>query len=88
MECFRCKFYKSGATSNSCSLFECEYFRPFTKESPCTVVSEDYIATEDVEAFVKNIEDGELSDAFWNNILVTKLNTSVTSSPYFKIFFF
>ena len=51
MECFRCKFYKSGATSNSCSLFECEYFRPFTKESPCTVVSEDYIATEDVEAF-------------------------------------
>ena len=55
MECFRCKFYKSGATSgatsNSCSLFECECFRPFTKESPCKTVSEDYVATEDVEAF-------------------------------------
>ena len=42
MECFRCKFYKSGATSNSCSLFECECFRPFTKESPYKTVSEDY----------------------------------------------
>lgn len=51
MECFRCKFYKSGATSNSCSLFECECFRPFTKENPCKTVSEDYVATEDVEVF-------------------------------------
>ena len=42
--------------------------------------------SEDVEGFVKNIEDGELSDAFWNNILVTKLNTSVTSSPYFNVY--
>lgn len=40
----------------------------------------------DVEALVKNVEEGELSDAFWNNILVTKLNTSVTSSPYFNMF--
>jgi hypothetical protein len=41
---------------------------------------------EDVEQYVKNIEDGELSDAFWNNILVARLNTSVTSSPYFNLF--
>ena len=40
----------------------------------------------DIEALVRNIEEGELSDAFWSNILVTKLNTSVTSSPYFKMF--
>lgn len=42
--------------------------------------------SEDIEAFVKNVEDGELSDAFWSNSLVTKLNTSVSSSPYFKMF--
>lgn len=42
--------------------------------------------SEDIEKLVKNVEEGELSDAFWNNILVTKLNTSVTSSPYFNMF--
>lgn len=44
------------------------------------------IEAEDIEAYVKNVEEGELSDAFWNNILVTKLNTSVTSSPYFNAY--
>lgn len=39
-----------------------------------------------VEQYVKNVEDGELSEAFWNNILVTRLNTSVASSPYFHLF--
>lgn len=42
--------------------------------------------SDDVEALVRNVEEGELSEAFWNNILVTKLNTSVTSSPYFNMF--
>ncbi|MBM7655243.1 hypothetical protein [Neobacillus cucumis] len=28
-----------------------------------------------------------MSEAFWNNILVTRLNTSVASSPYFNLFF-
>ena len=42
--------------------------------------------SDDIEALVINVEEGELSDAFWNNILVTKLNTSVTSSPYFNMF--
>ena len=39
-----------------------------------------------MDALVRNVEEGELSNAFWNNILVTKLNTSVTSSPYFNMF--
>ena len=41
---------------------------------------------EDVEKYVKNVEEGELSDAFWNNILVTRLNTSVASSPFFNLY--
>lgn len=36
--------------------------------------------------FVENTEAGELSDAFWNNILVTRLDTSVASSPYFLVY--
>lgn len=36
--------------------------------------------------YLKSIEAGELSDAYWNNILVTNLDTSVTSSPYFNLF--
>lgn len=44
------------------------------------------VNAEDIEAFIKNVEEGELSEAFWNNILVTKLNTSVTSSPYFNVY--
>lgn len=36
--------------------------------------------------FLEHTEAGELSDAFWNNILLTKLDTSVTSSPMFHVF--
>ena len=36
--------------------------------------------------YLEHTESGELSDAFWNNILVTKLNTSVASSPMFHVF--
>ena len=36
--------------------------------------------------FLEHTEAGELSDAFWNNILVTKLDTSVASSPMFHVF--
>lgn len=36
--------------------------------------------------YLEHTEAGELSDAFWNNILVTKLNTSVASSPMFHVF--
>lgn len=36
--------------------------------------------------FLKNTEAGELSDAFWNTVLVQRLDTSVSSSPYFLTF--
>lgn len=42
--------------------------------------------SQDPEEYLKNTEAGELSDAFWNNILVTKLDTSVSSSPYFLVY--
>jgi hypothetical protein len=45
-----------------------------------------FVNADDVEAYVKNVEEGELSDAFWNNILLTRLNTSVASSPYFHLY--
>ena len=51
MECCRCLFYASSATSNSCRLFKMENFRNYTKERPCTIVSNDFIATEDFEPF-------------------------------------
>ena len=36
--------------------------------------------------YLKEKEDGELSDAFWNASLPQSLDTSVASSPYFHIF--
>ncbi|SFF05537.1 GmrSD restriction endonuclease domain-containing protein [Alteribacillus iranensis] len=36
--------------------------------------------------YVKQVEDGELSEAYWNNILPNNLNTSVSSSPYFNLY--
>jgi len=36
--------------------------------------------------YVRNVEAGELSEAFWENIMITNLNTSVSSSPYFHLF--
>ena len=41
---------------------------------------------QDPVQFIKNTEAGELSDAFWNSVLVTRLDTSVASSPYFLVF--
>ena len=43
-------------------------------------------AEQDPVRFVANTEAGELSDAFWNNILVSRLDTSVASSPYFLVY--
>ena len=37
-------------------------------------------------SILERTEAGELSDAFWNNILITKLETSVASSPMFHVF--
>ena len=36
--------------------------------------------------YLQHTEEGELSEAYWKNILVTRLNTSVTSSPYFNVY--
>ena len=41
---------------------------------------------QDPVIFLKNTETGELSDAFWNTVLVQRLDTSVASSPYFLVF--
>ena len=38
------------------------------------------------ETFLKTTETGELSDAFWNTVLIQRLDTSVASSPYFLVF--
>lgn len=40
----------------------------------------------DPREFLEHTEAGELSDAFWNNTLVTKLDTAVASSPMFHVF--
>jgi hypothetical protein len=40
----------------------------------------------DPEQFLKNTEAGELSDAYWNHMLVMNLDTSVSSSPYFLVY--
>lgn len=42
--------------------------------------------TQDPVQFVTTTEAGELSDAFWDTVLVQKLDTSVASSPYFNVF--
>ena len=41
---------------------------------------------QDPVKFLQNTEDGELSDSFWNTVLVQRLDTSVSSSPYFLTF--
>lgn len=40
----------------------------------------------DPKEYLKQVELGELSDAYWEHILPERLNTSVSSSPYFKLF--
>lgn len=56
--------------------------------SPETAIDYDIkrFTEQDPVEFIKNIEAGELSDAFWNYTLVTRLDTSVASSPYFLVF--
>ncbi|MEY8675718.1 GmrSD restriction endonuclease domain-containing protein [Thomasclavelia cocleata] len=36
--------------------------------------------------YLHSVELGELSDAYWEHILPSRLNTSVASSPYFKLY--
>lgn len=41
---------------------------------------------QDIPAYINLQAEAELSDAYWNKILVDKFNTSVTSSPYWRMF--
>lgn len=45
-----------------------------------------HFTEQDPETFLKTTEAGELSDAFWNTVLVQRLDTSVSSSPFFSVF--
>jgi hypothetical protein len=45
-----------------------------------------FATTEDPEDYVNRIEEGELSEAYWNTILPDNFETSVRSSPYFNLF--
>jgi len=44
------------------------------------------IAERPFEDYLREKEEGELSDAFWNAALPQSLDTSVASSPYFHVF--
>lgn len=44
------------------------------------------ISSKPFDQYLKENEDGELSDAFWNSSLPQSLDTSVASSPYFNVF--
>jgi hypothetical protein len=44
------------------------------------------ISQKPFDEYLKEKEDGELSDAFWNASLPQSLDTSVASSPYFHVF--
>ena len=41
---------------------------------------------QDPMKFLQTTEAGELSDAFWNTVLPQRLDTSVSSSPYFLVY--
>ncbi|MCF6148966.1 MAG: DUF262 domain-containing protein [Candidatus Kuenenia sp.] len=45
-----------------------------------------HITTKKFNEYLENVENAELSDAFWNTALVQNLNTSVASSPYFNVY--
>lgn len=41
---------------------------------------------QDIPTYIKDLAEAELSDGYWSKILVDKFNTSVTSSPYWRMF--
>ena len=42
--------------------------------------------TDNIEKYMKEEEERQLHETFWNNILIEKFNTTVTSSPVWKTF--
>jgi hypothetical protein len=45
------------------------------------------ISSKDFKDYLKSVENANLSDAFWDAALVQNLNTSVSSSPNFNVYF-
>lgn len=45
-----------------------------------------FIAADNPLSYLEQTEAGDLSDAYWNNVLPSRLNTPVASSPYFNVF--
>jgi len=43
-------------------------------------------AKKNFKEYLNTIENGELSDAFWETSLIQSLDTSVSSSPYFNVY--
>ena len=41
---------------------------------------------QDIEKYIREEEERQLSESFWTNYLVDRLNTPVTSSPFWKTF--
>lgn len=44
------------------------------------------ISQKSINEYIKEVEEAELSDAFWKVALVQHLDSSVASSPYFNVF--
>jgi len=44
------------------------------------------ISKRSFDAYLKDLEDAELPDTFWDVALVQDMNTSVASSPYFNVY--
>ena len=44
------------------------------------------VSNKDFADYLKEIEDAQLSDAFWNAELIQRLNTSSSTSPVFNVF--
>lgn len=56
--------------------------------SPETTIDSDIrqIEMQGIDKYAKNQIKGELSDAFWETVLPQSMETSVVSSPYFRLF--
>lgn len=67
MECFRCKYYKSGQYSNRCELFQMDNFRIYIEENPCTEIDSNYVFQEDFEPF--GMIKGQLADDYLKKIV-------------------
>lgn len=44
------------------------------------------ISNKDFEEYLQNVEEAELSDAFWQVALIQSLDSSASTSPYFSVF--